>query len=101
MELRVTENKSTVHAGINDHNMVRVFVDRDFTYGYWINERTLVEEILTLDEADCLEYLNSDTFVLDVDVHTAQRVIDAGATPFTKRVLPGATAYAIPAPNRG
>lgn len=101
MELRVTENKSTVHAGINGHNMVRVFVNRDFAYGYWINERVLVDEILALDEAAGLEYLSSDTFVLDVDVHTAQRVIDRGATPFAKRVLSGATAYAIPAPNRG
>ena len=100
MELRVTENKSTVDVGLTSYNMVRVFVDRDFSYGYWINEVALTKEILNLNDRELAEYFDAgDTYYVDVDVHTAQRVIDRGATPFTKRVLPGATAYAAPKNN--
>lgn len=100
MEVRVSENKSDANCMLTPWNMVRVFVDRDFAYGYWINEVALTKEILKLDDAGMAEYFNAgDTYTADVDVDTAQRVIDLGATPFTKRVLPGATAYAAPKNN--
>lgn len=96
MEIQVTENKSNANRMLTPWNMVRVFVDRDFSYGYWVNEHAFLTEILKLDQDGLNEYFSaSDTYVVEVDVHTAQRVIDVGATPFNKPVLPGATAYVV------
>jgi hypothetical protein len=86
MQVYVTENKSVGHLQ-PAFVTVRVFVDRDFGYGYWINERQLLD-ILSITDPD--EYLTEDQYTTDVDAHTAQRIIDCGVSPFRKQVLPGA-----------
>jgi hypothetical protein len=90
MQVYVTENKSVGHLQ-PAFVTVRVFVDRDFGYGYWINERQLLD-ILGITDPD--EYLTEGQYIADVDVHTAQRIINCGVSPYSKRVLPGASAPA-------
>lgn len=83
MQVYVTENKS-VDQLTDLCNTVRVFVNRDFGYGYWINEIQLLE-ILNL--GDLSVYLPGREYLTDVPVEIAQRIVDAGATPYAKPVL--------------
>lgn len=81
IEILVTENKSI--SKLNPaNNAVRVFVDHDLDYGYWISEHSLFE---MLDESQKGEYLKGSDAKIDVDVETARKIIEEGATPFKKR----------------
>lgn len=83
MELCITEHKSV--DTLNPWNdSVRVFVDGDFNYGYFVREHRLFE-LLTTEQQGV--YLQGTTAKLDVSVAVAQAVVDMGATPFKKPVL--------------
>lgn len=80
MGIQITEHKSMLT--INPLNApVRVFVDRDFHYGYFIPEHRLFE---LLSDEQKNNYLNDDTPVLDVTAEIAQKIIDMGCTPYSK-----------------
>lgn len=86
IRIKVTEGKSV---GALPHPLhirtVRVFVNRDYTYGVFINERTLLE-MLTGEQVS--EYLNStDSVDLDVSREVAQSILNNGESPYTKQVL--------------
>lgn len=81
MQIKVTEHKSI--GALNPiEDVVRVFVDGDFHYGYFVPEHQLFG-LLTAEQQQ--DYLRSDTANLDVPVEVAQKLIDLGQTPFTKR----------------
>jgi len=85
MEIHITEHKSKGALKLPDY-AVRVFVDRDYGYGYFVYEHALFEMLSAEQQA---QYLASDDVKLDVAVDVAQRIIDIGQTPYKKRVLLG------------
>lgn len=82
MQIHVTEHKSSgALRGIS--RVVRVFVDHDYHYGYWVDEHELFE-LLTAEQQTA--YLAAENDIrLDVPAATAQRIIDIGDTPYAKR----------------
>lgn len=86
MEIHITEHKSKGALKVPDY-AVRVFVDRDYGYGYFVSEHALFEMLSAEQQS---QYLASDDVKLDVGVDVAQRIIDIGQTPYRKRALFGA-----------
>lgn len=83
MELHVTEHKSVgeLRPAVT-LNTVRVFVNQDYGYGYFVDERALLG---LLGEAQTKAYLEAkDDFKVDVSPEVAQQVIDMGHTPYAK-----------------
>lgn len=80
MEIQVTEGKSV---GTLDPwgSVARVFVNRDFRYGYFIRELDLYQ-MLTPEQQ--VAYLQGSSATLDVTPEVAQRIIDQGQTIFSK-----------------
>lgn len=85
MEIHITEHKSTGALKVPEY-AVRVFVDRDYGYGYFVAEHALLEMLSSEQQA---QYLASDDVKLDVAVDVAQRIIDIGQTPYRKPALLG------------
>lgn len=82
MELLITENK-----GFNFPNtMVRIFLQKDYWYGYWISEHFLFNQ---LNEDQRKKYLDSKehSCYIDIDYDTAFKLLECGVTPYTKQVL--------------
>lgn len=81
MKIRCTEGKS-VGALRRAGNMVRVFVDNDFNYGYWVVE----DQLLALLEVEVQhEYLRAPAdFTTEVEPSVAQKIVDIGMTPYSK-----------------
>ncbi len=84
VSLLVTEHKS-----MNSLNpvstSVRVFVDNDLHYGYFVDEHKLFG-MLSAEQQE--RYLESADCKLEVSRELAQAIIDIGATPYAKqRVL--------------
>lgn len=92
IEIQVTEGKSTGElSGVN--NSVRVFVDRDFHYGYWIAELALFE---MLTSAQRVAYLANDDVVLQVTLAVANAIMDKGCSPYPKQqLLPAIKVYPV------
>lgn len=83
MQIRVTEHKSV--GALNPiSRAVRVFVNEDYHYGYFVDEHALFE-LLTPQEQ--IRYLDAHDVTLDVALPVAQRIVDIGATPFAKPQL--------------
>ena len=81
----VTENKSVGTPRLTAAgNIVRVFVDNDLQYGYWVPEKAILD---SLDPAQAQEYLQGEVAKLEVSRDIAQYLIDIGQTPYTKRKL--------------
>lgn len=81
MEIQITEHKSV--GTLNALNTsVRVFVDRDYHYGYFVPEHRMFD-LLTDEQKHA--YLQGDTARLDVPAEIAQKLIDMGHTPYAKR----------------
>ena len=81
MQIHVTEHKSNGTLNPLQGRLVRVFVDRDYRYGYFVDEHALFG-MLSQDQQQ--QYLATADVKLDVSVETAQRVIDIGVSPFPK-----------------
>lgn len=81
MEIQITEHKSV--GTLNSLNTsVRVFVGRDFHYGYFVPEHQMFD-LLTEDQKQ--DYLQGTTVRLDVPAAIAQQLIDMSQTPYKKR----------------
>ena len=81
VELLVTEHKG-VEPELFFRNTVRVFVNRDYTYGLWVGERELFD---MLSEDQKKEYLKPGTYlILQVEVGVAKKVVEAGVSPYSK-----------------
>lgn len=59
-----------------------LLVNKDFYYGYFVPEHALFA-LLTKSQQEA--YLEAGTVRLDVPPEAAQKIIDMGQTPFTKR----------------
>lgn len=82
-KILVTENKSIGSLSNTDYS-VRVFVDHDMTYGYWVSEHTLFE-LLSAEQQK--EYLRGADASFYVDTEVANKIIEIGHTPYAKRTL--------------
>lgn len=82
MRLHVTENKSVDF--FVKFNTVRVFVDNDYTYGYWISEEKLAAHLGLTDPDKAKAYLAKSEFKTDVSIDIAKKIVEDGATPFEK-----------------
>lgn len=80
MDLHITENKSK-GAQRPGARVVRVFVDNDYHYGYFIREDAL---FALLDDDQRQAYLQGDEARLSVPPQVAQQIIDMGTTPYRK-----------------
>lgn len=80
MQINVTEHKSkgTLHP---IDTLVRVFVNQDYHYGYFVSEHLLFEHLTPEQQT---AYLEGDSALLEVAPETAQKLIDAGHTPYAK-----------------
>lgn len=82
MKIHVTEHKSSGRPIVAGHT-VRVFVDNDYHYGYFVDE-ALLYSLLSIEQQNA--YISKPGEIkLDVVPEIAQKLIDAGVTPFTKR----------------
>lgn len=82
MELLVTENRNA--CGKNrSNNTVRVFLQRDYSYGLWINENTLWE-LLPDEQRERYELGDGH---LEVSFDVAAKILERGRTPFNKQKL--------------
>lgn len=82
-KVQVTESKSVGTLNPLNH-CVRVFVDNDMRYGYWVPENTVVDQ---LTSAQLEDYLKSGTFTCLMSKESAQRLIDEGSTIYSKVTL--------------
>ena len=62
-------------------NLVRVFVDGDYNYGYWVDEAQLFD-MLTTDQKN--DYVQKSQIELDVANEVAQKIIEIGLNPYKK-----------------
>ena len=83
MKIKITEFKSMVTLSPFG-GKVRVFVDNDYHYGYFVDEPTLYA-MLTEDQQK--EYLQTSSVTLDVPPQIAQQIIDIGLTPYKKQTV--------------
>lgn len=86
-EILVTEHRSFDHTEWFANNVVRVFVDGDYSYGYWVPEDKLYE---LFDEAQRKQYREDHSssggkFMMGKEA--AQHIIDIGQTPYNKMKL--------------
>lgn len=83
MELYVTEHKSV--GTLNPWNTsVRVFIDNDLRYGYFVPEHEMFA-LLTSEQQQA--YLEGNSARLDVSKEVAQALIDMGHTIHAKPKL--------------
>lgn len=79
-KLYCTENKSCGSPIPN--NLVRVFVNKDYNYGYWVDECRLFD-LLTKEQKE-LYSQKEGSVELDVGEEVAKKVIEIGLTPYKK-----------------
>lgn len=81
MKLVATEGKSM---GVLSPcaSCVRVFVDNDYSYGYFVDEHELFELLTPAQQA---QYLAASTATLEVEPGVAQQIIDMGKTIYTNK----------------
>lgn len=86
MNILITEHKSVgTLAPAELKRTVRVFINFDMDYGYFVPEHLLFQELSPEQQARYLEATDSIEF--EVSVPSAQRLIDAGLTPYQKPTL--------------
>lgn len=86
MELLVTENRMAFGEKMG-LNSVRIFLQRNYDYGLWIDEDILYA-LLTFEQKE--QYMNDDSYSggrFDISMETAQIVLEKGRTPFNKQKL--------------
>lgn len=81
MKIHITEHKSV--GALRPNNVVRVFVDDDYNYGYFVAEDEL-HALLNVEQRQAYLAANYDV-KLEVEPKVAQRLIDLGVTPYAKR----------------
>jgi uncharacterized protein YaaR (DUF327 family) len=81
-KLLVTEGRSTKHLS-GFKNLVRVFIDGDYSYGYWFEEKELYN---ILDEEQKNQYFQVDPIVCNFTISekVAETIKNLGISPFKK-----------------
>ena len=84
MRIHITEHKSTGTLNPLTGRTVRVFVNNDYHYGYFVDEHALFAMLSAEQQAD---YLAGNEAKLDVTPQTAQRIINMGDSPYAKALV--------------
>ena len=81
MKILCTENKN-----LNPipNNLVRVFVNGDYSYGYWVDEFQLFD-MLTPDQKKY--YSKKNSVELDVSDEVGKKIIEIGLNPYKTETL--------------
>jgi hypothetical protein len=86
IELLVGENKSFDPVRFY-RNRVRVFLNRDYSYGLWVDEDKLFD-LLSIDQKK--QYLtdrSNQGSYYSLDRETALKVLSIGHTPYQKQIF--------------
>lgn len=81
-EILVTEGKSQGHLNMSDRT-VRVFVDKDMTYGKFMSEHDLFAMLSPQQQE---EYLGKSDVSLKVERDVAQTILDVGSPRSTQKL---------------
>lgn len=83
MKILITEHKSVgALAPASLKRSVRVFVNFDMNYGYFVSEHLVFQELSK--EQQALYLAEPSSVELDLEPAAVQRLIDAGVTPYKK-----------------
>jgi hypothetical protein len=81
MKILCTENKSSGSLNLGD-NLVRVFVNGDYGYGYWVPESQLFN---LLSEEQKTLYLETSQ-AIEVTEEVVNKITEIGLSPYKKKV---------------
>mgnify|MGYP007069475430 CR=1 FL=1 len=84
MELLVTEYMNAYGENRN-RNTVRVFLQRNYNYGYWIREDVLFNLLTAPQKNSYINNISSGYF--DISFEVASEILKLGNTPYTKQKL--------------
>lgn len=84
IEILVSENKSWDPVRFY-RNRVRVFLNRDYNYGVWIDEDRLFDSLDTDQKKAYLTAPQGQTLSLSVPPKVAQRIVELGHTIDSKQ----------------
>ena len=85
-ELCVSENKSFDPTRFY-RNRVRVFLNRDYRYGLWIDEDKLFDLLSDEQKKQYLTDRTTQGMYYEVSKEIAQKVLEQGHTPYSKQKL--------------
>lgn len=86
IELLVTENRSFDPFRFCN-NRVRVFVDRNYDYGLWIDEDRLFDLFSTEQKKQYLMDRTPAGASFEVSLEIASKVVNLGHSPYKKQIL--------------
>jgi len=86
IELYVSENKSFDPFRFC-MNRVRVFLDRDYRYGLWIDEDKLFDLLSDEQKKQYLTDRSTEGMYYKVPKEIAQKILERGHTPYSKQKL--------------
>ena len=86
IELCVSENKSFDPFRFC-RNRVRVFLDRDYRYGLWIDEDYLFDLLSDEQRKQYLTDRSTQGMYYQISKEVAQQVLDQGHSPYKKQKL--------------
>jgi len=89
MELLITENKSkSLKDLLHFPQTTRVFLQRDYTYGLFINENYLYYDVLTeTQREEYFKYPDKGSLTYEITYEQGELVLQAGKTPFNKQKI--------------
>lgn len=85
IDLLITENRSFDPVRFA-RNRVRVFVGKDFSYGFWVDEDRLFDFLTTEQKREYLTQ-RKPSLEFKVDASVARKIVDAGYTPYSKSAI--------------
>lgn len=87
IEILVSENKSWDPVRFYG-NRVRVFVNRDYSYGVWIDEDHLFDLLDVDQKRQYLADRSPQGLTYKVSREVARKIISQGHSPYTKQTIP-------------
>jgi hypothetical protein len=86
IELCVSENKSFDPFRFY-RNRVRVFLDRDYRYGLWIDEDKLFDLLSDEQKKQYLNDRSTEGMYYEITREVAEEVLETGHSPYKKQKL--------------
>lgn len=84
INLQITENRSKDPVRFTK-NRVRVFINKDFSYGLWIDEDRLFDLLTFEQKKDYLTVSVKQSLVFSISAEVAKKLVDLGYTVDSKR----------------
>jgi hypothetical protein len=87
IEILVSEGKSWDPVRFY-RNRVRVFVNKDYNYGVWVDEDLLFDVLDTEQQRQYLTDRSPEGLTYRVSREAARRIVSQGHSPYAKRLIP-------------